>query len=136
MRAKPAAHLALGFVIGAAYWVASPALFGRYEPWDHSIWLHWAVMAAAGLVLGFVAGKHCWVGIVGLCVGQCLVAFVRPQPNSMETVPLHFMPLIMAVHASPSLLAALAGWGIRAAAARTGQTVVGPCGSEEHCDPG
>ena len=90
MRPRTTTCFSTGFAIGAAYWLSSPVLFGEHEPWDYSLPLYWAVMSAAGLVLGFMAERYSWTGIVGLYVGQCLVAFLRPQPNPMETIPLVF----------------------------------------------
>jgi hypothetical protein len=108
--------------MGAAYWLLSPVLFGKYEPWDYSLPLYWGVISVAGLVLGLLAGRHSWAGIIGLYVGQCFVAFLRPQPNLMETIPLSFALLVMAVHTSPSVLMASLGWLIRKVIGGKGQS--------------
>ncbi|MBT3378210.1 MAG: hypothetical protein HN742_27515 [Lentisphaerae bacterium] len=122
MKQKIAAHLfPLSFVVGAAYWLLSPVLFGRYEPWDYSLPLYWAVMSVAGLVLGLLGGRHSWVGIAGLYAGQCLILYVRPAPNQMETAPLHFVLLILAIHTSPAVLAASVGWLVKKAIDRRGR---------------
>lgn len=113
MGVKTATFFAMGFAIGAAYWLLSPVLFGRHEPWDYSLTLHLGVISVAGLVLGFLAEKHGWAGIAGLYVGQCLVALARPQPNPMETIPLYFALFVMATLTFPAVLSAAAGWLIR-----------------------
>ncbi len=113
MRLKAITCFFAGLAIGTAYWLLSPALFGEHEPWDYSLPLYLTIMSVAGLVLGLLAERYSWAGIVGLYVGQCLVAFSRPQPNTMESIPLVLGLFAMAVYTSPSLVTAALGWLVR-----------------------
>ena len=113
MKKKLTIYFTVGFSIGLLYWLLSPLIFGKHEPWDYSLSLYLTIVSIAGMIIGILAGKYFWAGIIGLYIGQCLVALFRPQPNVAESTPIFIGLLGMALWAFPSVIGGLLGWGVR-----------------------
>ena len=113
MKKKITTYFAIGFVIGLLYWLLSPLIFGKHEPWDYSLSLYLIIVSIAGMIIGILAGKYFWAGIIGLYIGQCLVALCRPQPNVAESTPIFIGLLGMALLSFSSVIGGLLGWGAR-----------------------
>jgi predicted transporter len=113
MKVKVIKYFFLGFTIGLAYWLLSPVLFGKYEPWDYSLTLYWIIISVAGLTVGLLAGKYFWISIIGIYFGQVIVAVLRPQTEAMENTPLLLGLFALALYSFPAILGALLGWGTK-----------------------
>lgn len=113
MKAKVIKYFSIGFTIGLAYWLLSPALFGKYEPWDYSLSVYWLTIFIAGLATGVWAGKYFWISILGLYFGQAIIVVLRPQPNVSETTPLLLGLFALALYSSPAISGALLGWAAK-----------------------
>jgi protein-S-isoprenylcysteine O-methyltransferase Ste14 len=111
--------LGAGLLLGAGFWLLSPALLGHAEPWDAGapVWtLSWPVIGALG------AAAHHWRGAwlpVGYALGQ-VAAMVRP-PWLSEFGALGALfigaGLAVALAVTLALLGALALWRRHRAAA-------------------
>lgn len=75
----PLCVLALGFILGASIWLASPMITGTREPWDSRSAYFYVALLACGLILALTNRRWFWLGVAGLYVGQLLVMFIRPQ---------------------------------------------------------
>ena len=115
MKLKIIIYFFIGFFIGAVFWLVYPAIVLGHEPWYYSLSLliYWSVISIIGFILGILAGKHFWAGLIGLYIGQVFVPLFRPEQQVAESIPTYIGLLVMAILSSPSIFAAFFGWGAK-----------------------
>ena len=109
MTAKNMIIFITGLVIGLLFWLLSPCILGKYEPWDYSLCLYFVIISIAGFILGYFSNKYYWTGITGLYIGQSLIALIRPQP-SHETIHVLAGLIAMALYNLPSFVSGYIGY--------------------------
>jgi hypothetical protein len=104
---------AIGAVLGAGVWWASPRLTGEAEPWDlGGAWPYFGVMFAGGLFLALlVPPRFAPAGPLGLCAGQIVYTALFYHPSGPIILPSFLAVAIFGL--LPALLGAGAGAAVR-----------------------
>ena len=104
----------LALALGAAIWLASPAMTGRREPWDAHSPYYVLALAGAGFITGWLGPQRCWRWAVAIYGGQCLAVWgltLRRGEDLGLFIPLGM--IVLALYTLLSWLGALVGATLR-----------------------
>lgn len=85
---RAAVVLAVGVLLGAAVWWASPLFTGHDEPWDAEGRYYVATLFVAGFVATIFQPKAFWVAPIGVYIGQLLFGVYLYEPEGETLWPL------------------------------------------------
>jgi hypothetical protein len=105
--------LLLGFVLGAAVWLSSPALIGYAEPWDAPSIYYPSALLLTGIIAGGATPSKWWIGALGIFAGQAMVfvgraVLYRPADGfwALKLWPMAIFSLVALIGAGGAALAA------------------------------
>jgi len=103
---RAAVVFAVGVLLGAAIWWASPMFTGHDEPWDADGRYYVGTLFVAGFVAAVFLPKALWVAPIGVYVGQLLFGLYVYEPEGGTLWPLGM--LLAVFYCAAALAGALA----------------------------